>query len=100
MSLGPEAADSAPSVGAEAGSHAFVIRLWQEEAADVGRRQLWRGHITHLPGGERRYLFHLDDVVAFMTVYVPAADVGARGGFLYRAWLGLKQGRHGTSRRS
>ena len=97
MTSGPQTpADSLSAVGAEVSSHAFVIRLWLEEAAEHDRRQLWRGHITHVPGGERRYLLHLEDVVAFMTVYLRDAELGARAGMLYRAWLGLTGSRRRT----
>ena len=61
-------------------THSFVIKIWQEAAADEAGRVIWRGHITHVPGGERRYLKELTEVVAFIKPYLVAMGVkfGAR----------------------
>lgn len=72
---------------AEAGTHSFVIRIWQEVTADEGGPVIWRGHITHVPGGERRYLSQLTDVAAFIRPYLASMGVqfGVRG--RVRQWL-------------
>lgn len=52
----------------EAGSHAFVVRIWVEE----GTRPTWRGHVTHVQSGERRSFGDLQEMVAFITPYLEA----------------------------
>lgn len=54
----------------EAHTHSFVIRIWLEEPADGAGTARWRGHITHVLTGERRYLQDLDDVSAFIAPYI------------------------------
>lgn len=53
----------------EANTHAFVLRIWQEEIPTQGD-PIWRGHITHVISGQRRYFQRLSDVVGFITAYV------------------------------
>ena len=39
----------------ELNTHSFVLRIWREDdqpAAGIGK---WRGHITHVQSGKRRY---------------------------------------------
>ena len=69
--LTPERAMSSP----ESARHSFVIRIWAEEMAEGGSRLMLRGHITHVPGGEKTYLKDLDDIRTFMTPYVKAMGV-------------------------
>jgi hypothetical protein len=83
------------ATGTEPRAHAFVIRLWLEEATAAGR-SFWRGHITHVSSGHKRYVLRLEDVLTFIAVYLPDADFGTRRGLLYRVWLGLK--RHSLGR--
>ena len=56
-------------------SHSFIIRVWLEDAARQGRPALWRGHITHVPGGERRSVQDLDAITAFIAPYLEAMGV-------------------------
>jgi len=59
----------------EAGTHSFVIKIWQEATADEAGQVIWRGHITHVPGGERRYLKELTEIVSFIKPYLVAMGV-------------------------
>ena len=54
----------------ELNTHPFIIKIWLEEAAIKGSRAIWRGHITHVPSGERRYLKKLDDIIDFIIPYM------------------------------
>jgi hypothetical protein len=77
----------------ETESHAFVVRIWLEEVSASGRA-LWRGHITHVPSGRRRYVQRLGDITTFIAPYVDA--MGARIGVRWKIqrrlqqWLGVK----------
>ena len=67
--------------------HSFIIKVWPEETGKRGKGVTWRGHITHVPGGERRYLRDLDAITAFIVPYLEA--VGVRFGLRRRIkrWL-------------
>lgn len=55
-------------------SHTFLIRIWIEETFDEAGRVAWRGHITHLPDEQRRYLGSLEDVAGFIREAVAGMD--------------------------
>lgn len=59
----------------EATSHPFVVRIWLEESAQEAHRAAWRGHITHVPSGERRYFQRLDDMASFVALYLERMGV-------------------------
>jgi len=59
----------------ESNTHSFVIKVWLEETAEEAGRATWRGHITHVPSGERRYLKDLDDITAFIASYLKGMGI-------------------------
>lgn len=59
----------------EFNTHSFIVKIWLEEPADDNRQGKWRGHITHVPGGERRYLKSLSEIVAFIVPYLISMGV-------------------------
>jgi hypothetical protein len=67
----------------EASVHSFIVKIWLEETIEEAGQAIWRGHITHVPSGERRYLHKLDDVTAFIAPYLE--DMGAKLGLTRRA---------------
>lgn len=68
-------------------AHSFVVKIWVEAPPAGEGRTSWRGHITHVPGGERRYLKTLDDIANFIMPYVEEMnpDFGPRARL--RRWL-------------
>lgn len=71
----------------EPSTHSFIVKIWLEEPARATRRARWRGHITHVQSGERRYLKNLAGVADFIAPYLEEMGVrGARRGRL-RGWL-------------
>jgi len=70
-------------------AHSFIIKVWLEETADEAGQAIWRGRITHVPSGERRYLKDLDDIAAFILPYLDR--MGAKSGLLWRARQWLKR---------
>lgn len=66
----------------ETHTHSFIIKIWREEASITGNRVFWRGHITHVPDGKRRYLDDLDEIVAFIMPYL--SMMGVHLPFLWR----------------
>jgi hypothetical protein len=77
---GESSPDVESSPPLEATTHSFVIRLWLEHGA--GGHALWRGHITHVPSGARRYIQDLDGISAFIAPYLEA--LGTRLSLLWR----------------
>ncbi len=59
----------------ESYSHSFVIKIWIEETADEAGESLWRGHVTHVPSGERRSIKELDEISLIITPYLEAMGV-------------------------
>ncbi len=71
----------------EPNTHSFIVKIWLEETVEEDGVARWRGHITHVPGGERRYVEDLCDVTAFLASYLESMKV--RLGFRWRLWLWL-----------
>jgi len=71
----------------ESNVQSFIVKLWLEDSGDEMGRGEWRGYITHVPGGERRYLKELSDIKDFIGQYL--GEVGVRRGIgcQLRAWL-------------
>jgi hypothetical protein len=70
----------------EAQSHSFVVRVWLDEVSTSGRA-LWRGHITHVASGRRRYVQRLSDITSFIAPYLEVKGVRFGIGRSVRAWL-------------
>jgi hypothetical protein len=54
----------------ESRTHSFIIKIWLEEETDESGRMVWRGHITHVPGGERQYIQDLSAISSFIRPYL------------------------------
>lgn len=73
----------------EATTHPFIVKIWLEETAEEAGRAVWRGHITHVPSGERRYLKDLNDISAIIAPYLE--EMGVELGIWWRVRRWLKQ---------
>lgn len=51
----------------ESRTHSFVIRIWMEETDGP---PTWRGQITHVMSGNRRYFSDPREVVSFLLLYL------------------------------
>lgn len=69
----------------ETTTHSFVVKIWLEESGDESRSAAWRGHITHVPSGKRRYLEELGAIGAFIAPYL--VRLGVRFGWEWQYWL-------------
>jgi len=54
----------------ENNTHPFVVKVWIEEPSTKTCRSTWRGHITHVPSGERRYMKKIGDASSFILPYL------------------------------
>ena len=82
----------------EATTHPFIVRIWLEETAGASGQATWRGHITHVPSGERQYLESLDDIILFITPYL--AGMGVKPGISWKIRQWAKQIKAGLIRNS
>ena len=60
-------------------SHSFIVKVWLEETVQEAGRAKWRGHITHVLSGERRYLQTLSGITDFIMPYLER--MGVKSGF-------------------
>ena len=75
----------------EANTHSFIIKIWREEVSVDTGPAVWRGHITHVPGGERRYLKSLDDISTFITPYIEEMGVKLAPWWRVKRWLNRRE---------
>lgn len=61
-------------------SHSFIVKIWLEETAAEAGQAKWRGHITHVPDGVRRYVESLDEISNFISAYLIAMEQAPNGG--------------------
>ncbi|HRX02468.1 MAG: hypothetical protein KDI07_13050 [Anaerolineae bacterium] len=66
-------------------SHSFIVKIWLEESVEEADEAAWRGHITHVPSQERRYLNTLDDIIDFVGPYLER--LGVKPGAYHRTRL-------------
>ncbi len=67
--------------------HSFIIKVWQDLATRGLGGGGWRGHITHVPGAERRYLKSLDEIADFIAPYLSGIGVRLNWRWQLRRWL-------------
>jgi hypothetical protein len=82
----------------EFNTHSFVVKIWREDPAGDPAEARWRGHITHVPSGDRRYLKSLNEVVAFMVPYLVSMGVRVDALGKVLSWFG-GDSREGTPER-
>ena len=72
----------------ESSTHSFIVKIWTEEATGRLDRAVWRGQVTHVGSGERRYLTDLDQVTSFISRFLREMNVEPRKRGRLRRWLG------------
>lgn len=85
----PERPKEHRNQSAEFNAHSFIVKVWVEEEVNRHDNPKWHGHITHVPGGEQRYLRNLSEIKGFIKPYL--RTMGIRFGLFerIRRWLGL-----------
>jgi hypothetical protein len=71
----------------ETNTHSFIVKIWLEETIEESGRAIWRGHITHVPSGERRALKDLNDILIFIRTYLAQIEVEPGKFWRLRRWL-------------
>jgi len=56
-------------------SHAFVIKIWPEQAGQEADQAIWHGRITHVPSGNMSALHELHEITDFISPYLATLGV-------------------------
>jgi hypothetical protein len=67
-------------------THSFVLKIWLEERRQVAGSASWRGYISHVSSGTRRYVKDLDGIATFIAPYLQAMGVRLPYGHRLRRW--------------
>jgi hypothetical protein len=65
----------------------FIIRIWIEETVQEAGIATWRGQITHVPSGSRRYVEDLAEIGAFIAPYLGRLGVQPQRASRVQRWL-------------
>ncbi len=71
----------------ESKTHSFVVKIWLEEDAEGDDKvdPTWRGHITHVPSRQRKYIDDMNGITSFISLYLERMGV-----HLGERWQGIK----------
>lgn len=58
----------------EIDTQSFIVKIWVDESTEPSDELIWCGQITHVLSGERFDLQSLDDIGAFMNLFLREAD--------------------------
>ena len=50
----------------------YIVRVWLEELTSEEDPIIWRGHITPVPNGKRRYFSDINDIPDLIAAHVKA----------------------------
>jgi hypothetical protein len=67
--------------------HSFIIKIWLEQTGEEFGEAKWRGHITHVPSGERKLISDLKQIPPFIVPYIKAMGVRPRTCWRLSNWL-------------
>lgn len=59
----------------EPDTQSFVVKIWLEETVEEEGRAKWRGHVTHVASGDRKYLERLSGIAEFIMTYLERSGV-------------------------
>lgn len=71
----------------EANTHSFIVKVWLEESAEETGQAIWKGYVTHVTDGERRYFQDLNEIPSFIAPYLTRMGVKFGIGWRLRNWL-------------
>jgi len=68
----------------EALTQSFIVKIWLEERAPGKSGARWRGHVTHVPGGERVHVKSLREITLCISEHLQ--EMGVKVEFSWRFW--------------
>lgn len=71
----------------EPGTQSFIVKVWVENNSQTDDHGVWRGHITHVSSGKRRYIKNLDEISDYIAPHLE--EIGVKLGMRWRlrSWL-------------
>jgi hypothetical protein len=54
----------------EVNLQSFIVKIWVEEKREGEEAPPWRGSITHVVTGERRYIKSLNEITRYFKMYL------------------------------
>lgn len=88
---GSEGTEELSPLFIEPDTHSFVIKIWLEETADETTHPVWRGYITHVATGQRRYLDNLSAMARFIAPYLTRWNIKLSLRERFCLWLKQKK---------
>lgn len=79
--------DLAAPLPEEGQTHSFIVKIWVNLGSQETGQAPWSAHITHVPGGERKYFSDLSEIAFFILPYLDAMHV--HSGLRWRLWKWL-----------
>ena len=74
----------------ESRTHSFIIKIWLEDE----EQKTWRGHVTHVPDGARRYFENLNEILTFIGAYLQMPEVNPGEKKTLKRWLRRWRGKN------
>jgi hypothetical protein len=71
----------------ESNIQSFIVRVWVEDRAEEAGRGTWRGQITHVSSGQRRYFENLNEIPDFIAPSLEAMGMKLGMRWCLRRWL-------------
>lgn len=78
----------------ESNTHVLMVKIWLEESQTEGKAK-WRGHVTDLTSGERRYVEDLFDIIHIIIPYLVRMGVKISRFWQLESWLKRKRNTSG-----
>jgi hypothetical protein len=69
----------------------FIIKIWLEKLNRESRLATWRGHITHVPSGQRSYVQDLDDIITFIVPFLWKMGIQLKWHWRVWHWFSRRQ---------
>jgi len=64
--LSKDSPNSSNNGSGETQIYSFLVRVWKEELSLQDSQTVWRGHVTRIPDGTRRYFKDFNEIADLM----------------------------------
>jgi hypothetical protein len=71
----------------DASETSFIVKVWLETTQTASEPATWRGYVTHVASGRRRYARRLDDFPLIIMPYLQSMGVHFGAVWRIRRWL-------------
>lgn len=77
-------------------THVFLIKIWLEDELDSNQKTKWRGQITQIPGGEKKYFEDLNEIILLNLPYLEKIGITAGWFWQFKGWINKKLKKQGN----